>query len=224
MDTSLHVAFGREIVSAAARHHLDPRLLAAVAAQETGGPGRDSGRNVVGDGGHGRGLFQIDDRWHRFARSSAAMDPAKNADYAAGMIAGNLSRYGGDVRAALSAYNAGSPTATGTKTDWGDGRPLAYAESVLRHYLRLAGGGAPALHAGPAGTHGAGTTDPRDIAAGVDALRGAAGGSAPSTGRPAVAATFTLAFPPRPPLARIDEHDRRDLAPASEPDDPAAAG
>jgi hypothetical protein len=137
MDTQLSVAYGPQIAAAAARHHLDPRLLAAVAAQETGGPGTDSGRNIVGDGGHGHGVFQIDDRWHPFARTPAAMDPAANADYAAGMIESNLHRYRGDVRAALSAYNAGSPSATGTRTDWGNGRPLGYADSVLRHYERL---------------------------------------------------------------------------------------
>ena len=65
-------------------------MLAAVAAQETGGPGADSGRNVVGDGGHGRGLFQIDDRWHAFARDPAAMDPGRNADYAAALLQRNL--------------------------------------------------------------------------------------------------------------------------------------
>ena len=125
------VAYGSIIASAAARHHLNPALLAAVAAQETGGPGADSGRNVVGDGGHGRGLFQIDDRWHAFARTSAAMDPARNADYAAGLLADDLRRSGGDVRAALEAYNGGG---------------AGYANSVLRHYdriARLAGASAP---------------------------------------------------------------------------------
>src|SRR5438270_12487920 len=132
MDTNLNVAYGPEIAAAASRHHLEPRLLAAVAAQETGGPGADSGRNIVGDGGHGRGVFQSADRWHAFARTPAAMDPERNADYAAGILESNLGRYGGDVRAALSAYNAGSPHATGTVTDWGDGKPLGYADSVLR--------------------------------------------------------------------------------------------
>jgi len=184
MDTQLNVAFGPQIAAAAARHHLDPRLLAAVAAQETGGPGADSGRNVVGDGGHGRGVFQIDDRWHAFARSPAAMDPARNADYAAGLLEANLGRYGGDVRAALSAYNAGSPNATGTTTDWGDGRPVGYADSVLRHYARL--GGEPS----------------------VDALRGAAGdlGYCP-------AAAMPLNLPAYRPLPQADGRDR-DLAPA----------
>jgi hypothetical protein len=133
------VAFAPEIAAAARKHEVDPDLLAAVAAQETGGPGSNAGHNVVGDGGHGRGIFQIDDRWHPFASTPAAMDPAQNADYAASMLSGLLKRYGGDVHEALSAYNAGSPTATGTRTRWADGSDLGYADSVLRHYEQLTG-------------------------------------------------------------------------------------
>jgi soluble lytic murein transglycosylase-like protein len=133
------VAFAPQIASAARRYGLDPDLLAAVAAQETGGPDTNTGHNVVGDGGHGHGLFQIDDRSHPFASTPSAMDPARNADYAAGMLSGLLKQYGGNVREALSAYNTGSPTAAGTKTQWSDGSDLAYADSVLRHYQRLTG-------------------------------------------------------------------------------------
>jgi hypothetical protein len=117
--------------------------LAAVAAQETGGPGSNCGHNIVGDGGHGRGVFQIDDRWHAFAQTPAAMDPAQNADYAAGMISGLLQRYGGDVHRALSAYNAGDPDASGTRTQWPDGRRLGYADSVMQHYAQLTGEAGP---------------------------------------------------------------------------------
>ncbi|MBV9271056.1 MAG: transglycosylase SLT domain-containing protein [Candidatus Eremiobacteraeota bacterium] len=144
------VAFAAPIAQAAARHNVDPLLLASVAAQETGGPGSSAGRNIVGDGGHGRGVFQIDDRWHDFARTSQAMDPSANADYAAGMIHGLLQKYGGDVHRALSAYNAGSPDATGTVTDWGNGKQLGYADSVMRHYVALAGGGVPQSEGGAA--------------------------------------------------------------------------
>ena len=136
------VAFAPQIADAARRHGLDPRLLAAVAAQETGGPGANAGRNVVGDGGHGHGVFQIDDRWHAFAGTAAAMDPAANADYAAGMLSGLLQRYG-DVRQALSAYNSGNPHGAGTATRWADGSTLGYADSVLRHYTQLGGPGLP---------------------------------------------------------------------------------
>ena len=197
MDTYLTVAYGSVIAAAATRHHLEPRLLAAVAAQETGGPGADSGRNVVGDGGHGHGIFQIDDRWHAFARSSAAMDPARNADYAAGLLEANLHRYG-DLRSALSAYNAGAPTATGTRTDWGDGRPLGYADSVFRH-SRLGPAEAPA----------------------ADATAGAPfpGGAAPADGGYSPL-PMPLNLPPYRPLQQLDARDR-DLAPAADPADDA---
>ncbi len=141
---SRNVAYGSQISYAASAYGLDPKLLAAVAAQETGGPDANSGRNVVGDGGHGHGLFQIDDRSHSFASTAAAMDPQQNADYAASMLSSLITSNGGDIHAALSAYNSGSPTATGTKTTWSDGTTLGYADSVMRHYADLGGSSAAA--------------------------------------------------------------------------------
>jgi hypothetical protein len=152
------IRYGAQIAQAARSHGLDPKLLAAIAAQETGGPGSSSGNNIVGDGGHGHGVFQIDDRTWSFASTPAAMDPAKNADAAASILQDDLSRYGGNVKAALSAYNSGSPTATGTTTTWGDGQTLGYADSVMRHYAEL-GGDPVALAA-----------DNRDATTGVNAL------------------------------------------------------
>ena len=164
------IRFGPQIEAAAKAHGLQPRLLAAVAAQETGGPGSNSGANIVGDHGHGRGLFQIDDRWHAFATTPAAMDPAKNADYAAGMLSGLIAKYGG-VKQALSAYNAGSPNATGTVTTWADGSRLGYADSVLRHYADL-GGDAQAL----GGELAAGRNDASPAANALSGLASAATG------------------------------------------------
>ncbi len=137
------VAYAQTITTAARNHGLDPALLAAVAAQETGGPDSNRGHNVVGDGGHGHGLFQIDDRYHAFARTAGAMDPNENADYAASMLQGLIQRYG-SVHRALSAYNAGNPNSPGTVTQWGDGRRLGYADSVLRHEARITGENATA--------------------------------------------------------------------------------
>ncbi len=170
MDALSGIRFGPVIAAAATRHGLDPRLLAAVAAQETGGPGSDSGANIVGDAGHGHGLFQIDDRYHAFAQTPGALDPAQNAEYAAGLLSGLLRRYGGDVHAALSAYNAGSPDARGTVTPWTDGERLGYADSVLRHLASIEArtpGGAPAAFGTPVG-----------------APLGADGGAAAGTGAP----------------------------------------
>jgi hypothetical protein len=219
MNTNVTVAYGAQIAAAATRHHLEPRLLAAVAAQETGGPGSDSGRNIVGDGGHGHGVFQIDDRWHAFARGPAAMDPASNADYAAGLLESNLHRYG-DVRAALSAYNSGSPTSGGTRTDWGDGKPVGYADSVFRHYARLGDDSAgPAAGAALPGA-AAVPPDPRDAATEVDALRGLlaqlglSGASAATD--PAALTPFAMppSLPAYRPIPQADGRDR-DLAPSS---------
>jgi hypothetical protein len=169
------VGYSSQIAGAAQRYGVDPDLLAAVAAQETGGPGSNSGHNVVGDGGHGRGVFQIDDRWHPFASTPAAMDPAKNADYAAGMLSGLLKRYGGNVREALSAYNSGSPKATGTKTQWADGSDLGYADSVMRHYQQLGGGSPPAnLQPGPESPEGTAVAESANTVASVGALQAAA--------------------------------------------------
>ena len=216
MNTNVTIAFGAQIEAAATRHHLEPRLLAAVAAQETGGPGSDSGRNIVGDGGHGHGVFQIDDRWHAFARGPAAMDPASNADYAAGMLEANLHRYGGDVRSALSAYNSGSPTAAGTRTDWGDGKPVSYADSVFRHYARLGGG----QQSPSAGTTAPAPADPRDSAAAVDALRGLLAllgldATAAQPGQSALSPfAAPLSLPPYRPIPQPDGRDR-DVAPST---------
>jgi hypothetical protein len=223
MNTNVTVAFGAQIAAAATRHHLEPRLLAAVAAQETGGPGADSGRNIVGDGGHGHGVFQIDDRWHAFARSPGAMDPARNADYAAGMLESNLHRYGGDLRAALSAYNSGSPHATGTVTDWGDGKAVGYADSVFRHYERLGGDPAAAAFGSPQPAAAA-PPDARDSSAAVDALRGLlaqlglsglGSGGGPVAADPAAAAFPTpLSLPAYRPIPQPDSRER-DLAPSA---------
>jgi len=137
MDSLSGIRYGAQIGAAARANGLDPRLLAAVAAQESGGPGLNSGANIVGDGGHGRGLFQLDDRYHAIARTPAAMDPGTNAAYAGKFLSGLIQQFGGNLRAALSAYNAGSPDATGTVTTWPDGSQLGYADSVMRHLAQL---------------------------------------------------------------------------------------
>jgi len=201
------VRFGPQIAAAASAHHLDPRLLAAVAAQETGGPGQNSGNNIVGDGGHGHGVFQIDDRSWPFASSQAAMDPAKNADVAAGILEDSLQRYGGDVHAALSAYNTGSPDATGTVTTWPDGEKLGYADSVLRHYQALgAASPDPEASTGPsaaaaiAASSAAGTAGGPASSAGAGETTGASQDPSGSLD-PALLAALSTAQTQQPPFA-----------------------
>ena len=140
MNALSGVRFGTQIEMAARAHGLDPRFLAAVAAQETGGPGASSGSGTLSaTAATVTVCFRSTTVGTRFASTPAALDPAKNADYAADMLSGLLKKYGGNVRDALSAYNAGSPNALGTATTWQDGTKLGYADSVLRHYAGLGG-------------------------------------------------------------------------------------
>jgi hypothetical protein len=91
-------------------------LLVAIASRES------SCRNIVGDGGHGRGAFQIDDRFHRdwlrqHGAASAGRVPAvaDGAAYAAELLAANYA-FGRSkglrgkrlLRFAVAAYNAGA--------------------------------------------------------------------------------------------------------------------
>jgi hypothetical protein len=203
------VAFAPQITAAAQRNGLDPTLLAAVAAQETGGPGANSGANIVGDGGHGHGVFQIDDRYHAFASTAAAMDPGQNADYAAGMLSGLLQTYGGNVHAALSAYNAGSPSATGTTTNWG-GVTLGYADSVMAHYAQLGGTARDAQIA-----------DLPETSAGVNALQSLAAASAPSasasSAASAASAASAVSASPAPALPTTQQQTQAQQAAAQPP-------
>lgn len=98
------------------KESLPTALLLAIASRET------DMNDVVGDHGHGRGLFQIDDRSHTsFLRKQGVLRAgrkprvAEAAPYAAALVRWNL-EYGRDrgvrerdqLKFALSAYNAGA--------------------------------------------------------------------------------------------------------------------
>ena len=103
-------------LAAEVRAGLPQGLLLAVASRET------HCRNIVGDGGHGRGVFQIDDRFHGdWLRAHGAGAPGAvpsvedGAAYAAELLAANLAfgrRKGLKgarlFRFAAAAYNAGA--------------------------------------------------------------------------------------------------------------------
>lgn len=82
------------------RHGLPPFLLFAVASVET------NMNNETGDGGHGHGMFQLDDRWHTIPPGFDD-DVRKQAATAAGMLKANLAHYAGHLHPAVAAYNAG---------------------------------------------------------------------------------------------------------------------
>jgi peptidoglycan hydrolase-like protein with peptidoglycan-binding domain len=98
------------------RHNLPAGLLLAVASRET------NMEDIVGDKGHGRGLFQIDDRFHGdWLSAHGAPGPATTprigdaAEFAASMLESNLDfavqkgvSAADRLRFACSAYNAGA--------------------------------------------------------------------------------------------------------------------
>ena len=84
-------------------HGVPPSLLKAVAWKESCW----NSRALSFDGHHGKGLMQIDDRYHAFARTKAAFNPAASADYGASFLA-KLKRQLGSWNAALAAYNGSS--------------------------------------------------------------------------------------------------------------------
>src|SRR5580765_2551395 len=138
------------------RHNLPAGLLLAVASRET------NMEDKVGDAGHGRGLFQIDDRFHgdwlaKHGAPGAGTTPRikEAADYAAAMLASNVvyaqkKKVDEDqqVRFAASAYNAGCGGAFSgyqsgncdLKTTGGD-----YGSDVLERLAAIQGknGGGP---------------------------------------------------------------------------------
>jgi Bacterial SH3 domain/Transglycosylase SLT domain len=95
---------------------LKPAILAAIGSRESGwGLFLDS--NDAGDGGHGRGIMQIDDRYHQaFISSKNWRDPGVNIQYAVdnvladyyNYLSKNTSLTGFDLlRGAIASYNAG---------------------------------------------------------------------------------------------------------------------
>lgn len=121
-------------VAAATKTGLDPALLAAICDRETLGgtakgytPKGPAGR---GDGGHGHGLMQIDDRYHaKFIATGNWSRADANILYAAELLASNIRRFHdadppGAVFCAVAAYNCG----------------CTRVERVLRTYREVPGG------------------------------------------------------------------------------------
>lgn len=94
---------------AAQRFNFPVPLLLAIASRET------NVRNIIGDGGHGRGIMQIDDRsFPDFANSGAAMDPRQNIIKGGEVLSGKRRFLSGRgvsgqllMRASIAAYNGG---------------------------------------------------------------------------------------------------------------------
>lgn len=108
--------WGAFFVASGKKHGIDPALLAAIAWRESKG-----NQHAQGSDGHGRGLMQIDDRYHpKFCSTlledghMAWEDPASSVDYAAAFLAGLMQDFLCEPRLApfadllgVAAYNAG---------------------------------------------------------------------------------------------------------------------
>ncbi|HXE73421.1 MAG TPA: transglycosylase SLT domain-containing protein [Candidatus Nitrosotenuis sp.] len=94
---------GLQLEAAAQKYGIPPDMLKAVAWQESTWRANASSF----DGGHGKGVMQIDDRYHELARTPQVWDPVTNIDYGASYLA-SLYRQTGDWNAALRRYNGGA--------------------------------------------------------------------------------------------------------------------
>lgn len=94
---------GQMLDAAAAKYGIPPDILKAVAWQES----RWNPRATSFDGGHGKGIMQIDDRFHQFAKTPQVFDPAANIDYGARFLKQKYDETG-SWEAALKRYNGGS--------------------------------------------------------------------------------------------------------------------
>ncbi|MCE1245455.1 MAG: lytic transglycosylase domain-containing protein [Firmicutes bacterium] len=94
---------GQMLDVAAQKYGIPPNILKGVAWQESGWRSNASSF----DGGHGKGVMQIDDRFHKFANTNAVWDPAQNIEYGAKYLH-DLYEKTGSWEGALKRYNGGS--------------------------------------------------------------------------------------------------------------------
>ena len=106
-DYGSHPSAGQlsqQLEAAGKKHGIPENLLKAVAWKES-----TYGQHLHGSDGHGRGVMQIDNRWHKFARTSDAMNSAANIDYSAQqLLKWKEQSRGGSWAEALGHYNGGT--------------------------------------------------------------------------------------------------------------------
>jgi hypothetical protein len=141
----------RELAAAAAhRHGLDPGLVLAVVAVESGfRPQAVSPKGA-------QGLMQLMPRTASELGVTDAFDPAQNLDGGVRHLGSLLALYDGDVRRALAAYNAGQGAVARHNGVPPYAETRAYVEKVLRRY----GAREAAAKAADAAASGVGAKDP----------------------------------------------------------------
>lgn len=96
-------------VQAAEKYGIPVSILLAIASRESG-IGTDPtylANDFTGADGHGRGIMQIDDRWHIFAKITAPNNDQANILYGAEYLKSLYNQFPDNKQAAIAAYNAG---------------------------------------------------------------------------------------------------------------------
>lgn len=103
LDSTLQQGWIPFFKTSAIQHVLSICLLLAIASRETGI------KNIKGDGGHGRGIMQVDDRFHdKFLNANKeGLDPKTNIEYAASLLSDYLDMFDRDLVKGVAAYNCG---------------------------------------------------------------------------------------------------------------------
>jgi len=123
---SAPASFADAIQAAAAATGVDPRLLTAVAEQESG-----MNPDAVSPAG-AEGLMQLMPGTAQSLGVQDAFDPAQNALGGAEYLKEMLAKFQGDVPLALAAYNAGP----GAVEEYGGIPPYAETEAYVRGVLQ----------------------------------------------------------------------------------------